>query len=316
MREPNPFLDPRKMHPRLAVRIEQAQAEQADKRAEAGKHLAGVSLAGLVKTATDEANRGSDRQELDPSVLTPDQKRAYEHIMDRTLYATRAYDVCVEELMVSGADLEPVEQADVKRLLKYKLNDWYQAGVLDYVAQQIELIPELRMTLVAVPNVTLEAKDIVSLAETPRPSYFREGRANSKLYLAYSGAELSGPVVGDDPVRFSLIPSEYDKDIGAHRFEKQQTLLQQKLAAHPELDLHVPSVLDSIVHMMALRGAGNTLDNGDAATFRTHIRHINLRSRETIDGFAMLLDTYAQDGRIHLDQSPAIRALHMRAAIG
>ncbi|MGH7195880.1 MAG: hypothetical protein ACREGA_03830 [Candidatus Saccharimonadales bacterium] len=245
-----------------------------------------------------------------------------ETIREQVKGAFEAYKTVAEQLggkqrlfRKGEATLSTLSPNELERLFTAKDKEWQANGVYDYLVDQL-VENGARFTLLATPNIEATKDQIVTLAknfgqEQPYETYvaddmYRRGR--------YSAQEWSGSY-GNEPVRFSLMPSNYDAELGYRSADEQRKILAAKQTSQPNLNLRVPSLLDSISYWYALRAQGDKLK--DSSTFkRTYVRHIDLNPQR-LGGWSFVPCSCVRGaGRPYLDRSNAGNDCGARVAVG
>ena len=183
--------------------------------------------------------------------------------------ARAAYGVYRDMSRQLGA-AEIMTEASFAGLLELKEAEWREDGVIDYLVN--ELIEKgSRPNLVATPNVLADWEQIRALGvefgdDQPSRTY-----TDDAFLSQYSAEEVSG-LLGDDPVRLSIISSAYSLDDGDVEEQRQQLDTLQK--EQPALNYRVPSMLDAVMYWHTLRARGVGMDLGS-----TFIRHFDVPVR-------------------------------------
>lgn len=205
----------------------------------------------------------------------------------RTAYV--AYKTVAEHLGHKAQTREELEQ-----LFVTKDKEWQANGVYDYLVEKL-IADDARFKLIATPNVEASEAQVVALAEAFGKDQPHETHVFGGLYYRgqYTGQEWSGNN-GAAPVRLSLIPSRFDGEMSSTTVETQVRRLRERRAKKPQLDVRVPSVLDSVTYWFVLRAQGDKLD--DSSTIdKTHIRHFDLVPK-MLDGGQFVPFSYVENG--------------------
>lgn len=246
-----------------------------------------------------------------------------ETIREQITPAYAAYKTVTDNLLGTGRDLlsegeVAASMQELEQLFAAKDKEWKTNGVYDYIVEKL-ITDGAQFTLVATPQVEVSEVQIVALAEAfgkdqPHPTH-----VSYDLYRSgqYTGGEWSGNKGTDTtPVRFSLIPSRYDTEMGYTKVNAQVEQLREYRAKRPELDLRVPSLLDAVTYWYSLRAQGDKL-TGDGAYYKTHIRHFDLEPNTLIFGLESVPRSYVDsDGGPTLRYSFADQEEHVRLAVG
>jgi hypothetical protein len=193
--------------------------------------------------------------------------------------------------------------------------EWQQNGVYDYIVEQL-VKHGTRYDLLATPNVLASEEQIVALAEAfgkdqPYKTYvyddmYRHDRYDTETWSGQRGSAA---------VRFSLMPSKYDEELGYDTVEAQQRGLQARQAKQPKLNHHVPSLLDAVTYWYALRARGDKLDDSSAFD-KTYVRHFNLEPQR-LDRWLCVPYSFVNDrGEPSLRSSDADCDHYGRVAVG
>lgn len=231
---------------------------------------------------------------------------AYKTVADNLLGTKRGL-LAKREVAASMQELE--------QLFAAKDKEWQEGGVYDYVVEKL-IADGARFSLVATPNVEASEAQVVALAEAfgkgqPYSTYvyddlYRRGR--------YTGQEWSGNK-GAAPIRFSLIPSRFDGEMGYGRVDTQVEQLRERRAKQPELDVRVPSVLDAVTYWYSLRAQGDKLDDYSAYD-KTYIRHFDLQPKTVGRWPIVPLSCVRGGGEPNLRDSDADVDYDVRLAVG
>jgi len=154
-----------------------------------------------------------------------------------------------------------------------EFEDWFTTEKLEYITSVQEVNPDLRFTLVATPNVSVNHADIIKSAKAFGDEQPHETYAFEELLGEYTAAQLSGthPENGKAVV-FSLIPNKFDPGMTGTAVQQMEKLAELQIKT---TELKVPSVLEAVALWYSLRAQGDSLDN-DSAMDKTYIRHFNL----------------------------------------
>lgn len=165
------------------------------------------------------------------------------------------------------------------KILERKQAEWEESGAFDYLVERL-VQDGARVQLVATPNIVAAPNEIKGLAREFGTGQPYETYIYDEMYDAYSAEELSGVATSAEPVRFMLMPTEYDDSLTGTQ-EQQLSRLQALRAKLPQLK--VPSVLDAITYWQTLRAGGDKLDSPGAYS-RTVMRHFDLPGK-SLDGW-------------------------------
>ncbi len=201
--------------------------------------------------------------------------------------AFRGYQNIAKQL---NADREPEEQlhpADLESVAE-EFTIWLTQDKLDYVRQAMEADPELRFTVIASPNITASADELIKLAETFGKEQPYSTSMWSKIVKRYSSEELSGtdPANGNQ-VQFGLVPNKFNPDLYGTVAQQRANLV--KLQANTP-DLRVPSFLEDMTLWQTLRAQGDSLSEGGVFD-RTYVRHFDLADKR-VDAYDYVLRSY------------------------
>ncbi|MEK7059791.1 MAG: hypothetical protein AAB971_03475 [Patescibacteria group bacterium] len=205
--------------------------------------------------------------------------------------------------------------AATEEALANEVEAWLTDEKLAYVANAMEVDPELSFTLVATPNVVVPKKDIVKVAKAFGQGQPYETDVYDSLYDKYTAQQLSGtdPNNGNS-VQFSLIPSKFIDSMEG-TVTKQRSELTNLQANSPELNFKVPSPLEAETFKQTLRAQGDDLATGDVFN-RTYIRHFDL-PEQRIDDWRCVPGSFVSDrGQSDLNNSNVRNDIPARVAVG
>ena len=220
-----------------------------------------------------------------------------ESIREQLRGAFMAYSIVAGQLKTEDALGKPesgVSAQELEHLFALKDKEWQENGVYDHLVEEL-IANGARYNLVATPNVEATEKQIVALAEEFGKQQPYKTYVYDELYRKnrYTGREFSGNG-GNDPVRFSLIPSRRDAVLSGKTVETQVRMLSEQQAGKPNLNLRVPSVLDAVTYWYTLRARGDKL--ADSSAFdKTYIRHFDLDPK-AVDGWSYVPRSFMFDG--------------------
>lgn len=221
-----------------------------------------------------------------------------ESIAEQLGFAHKGYQAVIDSMNVRRKK-EILHVIDAETLAT-EFDAWFTADKLATVVAAQEADPNVRFTLVATPNVLVNAKDIIKVAKAFGQNQPYETYVYDPLYNKYSAEQLSGtnPDNGNS-VQFSLIPSTYTPEMSGTVVD-QRAKLAKLQTENP--DLKVPSVLEGVAYWQTLRAQGEQL--ADNTTFdRTYIRHFNL-PEQRFDGWSYVPYSYVGDvGKPRLNNS-------------
>lgn len=245
-----------------------------------------------------------------PETIREQQKAAYD------AYQTVTNKLLGAKRSIFGRSKEAIASSDsFARMFAAKDQEWAESGVYEYAIDRL-IENGARFSLVATPNVPATATDIVKLAQDfgkdqPYPTYVYEDmyRDNNYSIEQWSGQN------GSEAIRFSLIPSRNDPELGSARADIQLEKLKQIRAESPALNVRVPSVLDAVAYWYTLRAQGDKLDTSEAY-YKTYIRHFDLPPVRTGFGPDVPDSCVVVDGGPDLDNSDAGDGREARVAVG
>lgn len=203
---------------------------------------------------------------------------AVERLRESFAASYDGYNAVAEQL---GAEI--VDHAEMQKLFDAQFLDWKERGVLDYVAERIVKFGELH-TLVITPNVLATPAQIQAVARKFSQYQPGETLAYDDLCNQYSAEELSGKLAPDQSVRFSLIPIVRTAELGYQSVEHQLATLNSLQSMNPNLNIHVPSVMDAMVLWQTIIARGEKI-TGEGSRSKISIRHFNLAPK-TFNGQA------------------------------
>lgn len=208
--------------------------------------------------------------ELNIESPTPETKESL--IENQIGFAYEAYTNIVASLNETRSKQDKIELINGKDIVA-ELEEWLTEDKLAYMADSQEKDPNLKFTLVAIPNVLAAPKAIINASikfgmNQPYRTYVDSG-----FIKKYTAQELSGtnPDNGSK-VQFSIIPSKYNPELTGTVAE-QRVMLEKLQADNP--NLKVPSVLEAITYWQTLRAK-----DGVVADFHaTFISHFDLTEK-------------------------------------
>jgi hypothetical protein len=163
---------------------------------------------------------------------------------------------------------------------------WLTDEKVNYVRTSQENAPGLNFTLVATPNIAVNANGLFGLAKRFAKKQPYRPHVSGALYSAYDDEQLSGSQPNNGrSVVFSLIPDSVSRALYGTQ-DQQQARLADLRIANP--DLKVPSILENLTRWHALREAGDSLDSGNVSQ-RTSVRHFDLPGK--LIGESLLVPT-------------------------
>lgn len=222
----------------------------------------------------------------------------------------QAYQTVAEQL-----GERPLTHNELAQVLADKDHEWQAEGVYDYLVEHLQA-DGARYNLVVTPNVEASEAKIVALAETFGQEQPFSTHVSDEMYRRnrYSDKQWSGSR-GDSAVRFSLIPTAYDSDLGSLPAAEQQQRLRYRQSRLPKLGLRVPSLLDAVSYWYTLRAQGDQLKSEE--TFdKTYIRHFDLEPQR-LGGWLRVPGSYVRgDGRPFLSYDDAEYGSRARLAVG
>jgi hypothetical protein len=237
-----------------------------------------------------------------------------ESLSEQLIPASAGYAALVESLNIGRSRKNVLAVADGETITS-EFNAWFNEDKLAYVAAAQEADPEVRFTLVATPNVLVNAKDLMKAGKTFAQNQPAEIDVWEPLYSKYSAQQLSGtnPDNGHSVV-FSLIPSATSPEL-IGTVNEQRAKLAKLQADNP--NIKVPSPLEAIAYWQTLRAQGDPLT--DYTTFeRTFIRHFDL-PEQLFDGLpesAVPRTNVRNGGKPFMRSSYADDAHMARIAVG
>lgn len=235
-----------------------------------------------------------------------------ESLAEQLLAAAKGYKATIDALNGGRRKKDVLPEATDKAITA-EFEEWLTEDKLAYVVAAQEADPDVRFTLVAMPNIVATKEDLVKAAKDFGENQPYETYVWDELYKKYTPEQLSGtnPDNGNSVV-FSLIPSTYTPDMEGTVVE-QRAKLAKLQASNP--DLKVPSPLEAVTYWQTLRAGGDQL--ADSSTFdKTYIRHFDL-PEQRFDDWLYVPDSYVyDDGRPNLINSNAQNGLHARVAVG
>lgn len=241
-----------------------------------------------------------------------------ETIRDQLRGVFVAYSTVAGQLKTERCFRKPesdVSAGELEHLFALKDKEWQENGVYDHLAEEL-IANGAHYNLVATPNVEATEKQIVALAEAfgkeqPYKTYvYDELCCNGR----YTSREFSGNG-GGDPARLSLIPSRRDAVLSDKAVEMQARMLREQQTSKPNLNLRVPSVLDTVTYWYTLRAQGDKL--ADSSAFdKTYIRHFDLDPK-AVGGWLFVPGSCVDDGgRPYLGCSVVERDNVARVSVG
>lgn len=207
--------------------------------------------------------------------------------------------------------VELIDYNEFEKAITSKIEQWRQDGSLDWcVAQMAEYGG--RITLNATPNAIFEPDEIMNLAKAFGERQPYEIHIDNELYNAYSGEELSGPLVAGSKVKLSLTPTGLDNSLTG-TIEHQQRELASRRGNTPSLK--VLSVLESVCRWYTLRAQGDRLADSTAYK-KTIIRQFDLEPKR-LGRWGSVPRVYVDDdGEPNLDNSDAEFGSVARLSVG
>lgn len=189
-----------------------------------------------------------------------------------------------------------------ERLFAAKDKMWRANGVYEYLVEKL-IADGARFCLVATPSLEADGNKIVAVAEAFGKDQSFKTIVENYTYRSgrYSGHQWSGNS-GNEPVRFSLIPSRYDGEISLKSVDEQVRLLRERQTSRPELHIRVPSLLTAVTYWHSLRAQGDKLID-DSTIDRTYIRHFDLPPNVGSWGQEAVPDSYMNFGKLVFSSS-------------
>ncbi len=230
-----------------------------------------------------------------------DPTEAKEAVTGQLDTAFSGYQTVTEQLNDGRKKKERVDEAD-QETVKTEFEAWFTSDRAAYVAERMEADPELEFTLVATPNVTATADEIIALARR-----FGEDQPYStdvweEIYHKYTPEQLSGTNPEDgNSIKFRLIPNKRDPDM--YGTVAQQLAMLEKIQAETPF-VSVQSVLDDVVAWNTLRANGDSLKTG-AVFDRTYARHFDMPDRRVGGWRSVPRSGFNDNGQPFLDDSYA-----------
>lgn len=247
----------------------------------------GLELRAFTGTVAVESARGD--AETDVEAPTPVTK---ESLAEQLNTAFMGYQATAEQLNGDRKKKEQIEVADQETVAR-ELEDWLTEEKVAYVASAMEADPELRFTLVATPNVTATADEVIKGTRV-----FGEGQPYatevwSDILKKYSPEEVSGtnPENGNS-VKFKLVPDKFTPELyGTVKFQKDK--LAELQTDTPFLNATSP--LEDLTRLQTLRASGNALV-GLGTADATYMRNFTMEPKRLLDGWSRLPDSSVGDG--------------------
>ena len=204
-----------------------------------------------------------------------------------------AYRTVTDYLAAEGFPLKGesgMSTAEFEQMFAAKDQEWRANGTYDYLLEQL-IENGSRFSLVATPDVEAEEKQIVGLAEEFGKDWPYATFVYDEMYRknSYTAREWSGRPSGQR-VRFSLIPSRFTAELSYERVDQKMRILSDMQTAEPNLNFHVPSLLEAVTYWHTLHAQGDKLSDG--LTYdKTRVLHFDLPPK-VIDGLRRIPDSY------------------------
>ncbi len=235
--------------------------------------------------------------------------------------AYQAYEAVARDL-----GTEAISESDLQEILEAKHAEWQAAGLYEYMAEQAKTSP-VSYTLVAVPNVEVNAQQIISLANAFSDGQPMSTQITTRPYIhdTYSPAEWAGKT-GDEKVRVFLVPSDFEQKCSQYGWRtpayagimEQKQLLEERREQNPDLNFSAMSMLDALAHCYARRARGDSLTTGSpsrragAICFGMEPRVGEVESEKWVPDLK-----FEKSGRLHLSYSSVgLDSLNIRMRLG
>ena len=234
-----------------------------------------------------------------------------ESLLEQLGTAHKGYEATINALN-AGKHKNKLEVASEETVQK-EFEAWFSDDKLKGAKSLMELDPNTKFTVVATPNIEVDADGITKIGTAfgrnqPYPTYVYE-----PIRKKYTAAQLSGtnPSNGN-AVQFSLIPHTAAPAALYGTVVQQRAKLTEMRKENPELK--VPSELDAVTFWNTLKVAGE-FDNGYDWR-NTVIRGFNL-PEQRIGDWPGVPDSFAYvDGGPTLYRSFAENDFHSRVSVG
>lgn len=250
---------------------------------------------------------------VEATTETPiDPAEAKEAVTGQLDTAFSGYQTVVEQLNDGRKKKERVDVADPETV-EAEFEAWFTEGRATYIAERMEADPELEFTLVATPNVTATADEIIALARQFGGDQPYKTDVWAEIYGKYTPEQLSGTNPEDGTsVKFRLIPNKLDADM--YGTVAQQRAQLEKIQADTPF-VGVQSVLDDVVAWNTLRANEDRLNTG-AVSERTYARHFDMPNKRLV-GWQYVPDSFVHgSGRPFLYGSLVDVDDHARVSVG
>jgi hypothetical protein len=232
-----------------------------------------------------------------PEIAVTSIAEVKEGLAEPLASSVKGYRAIIETLN-AGRDQKDVLPIASDEIIAAELETWITKDKIAYLGAVIEADPEVRFTLVATPNVLVDSKDLIKVAQAFGDAQSQSTYVWPPLYDMYTPKELSGtnPNNGNSVV-FSLIPSKDTSEIAGTAME-QRAKLALLQANNP--DLKVPSPLEAVTYWQTLWAQRQQL-TGDTTFQLTHIRHFNLPEKPFNDHQFVPLSGVQDNGKAGLN---------------
>jgi hypothetical protein len=239
-------------------------------------------LASLFELESDFATFGRKRN---PTITLlrkrfgPPNERRLKRLLPEALKAQfgpacEAYlDVC------QALDTRPADTKTLQRLLKSQLRDWRKRGMFTFLANSM-VNETCTYNLVVTPNVPVSPAQLVAAIQNYAPDDLCDEDAVDGAYFgqdAYTARQLSD-TYGLEPARFSLVASEVFEGMRETKnlAEMRASLDTIRRAAPSALQIHSPSILETITYWYALKAAGTRIAKADSNRWRMAVTHFTM----------------------------------------
>lgn len=175
----------------------------------------------------------------------------------------------------------------------YEFDDWFTNDRLEYVKAELANDPDVDFTLIAIPNVTVEATSIKDAAERFGRKLSVGTHVDTGSYSEYTADQLAGtnPKNGKQ-LQFALISSRYETSAMYGPVTEQKEKLAEIQATKPFL--RVPTVLEAVALWYTLNAQGYDFGRAQGRIYDlTYIRHFDLPAVQGIKGVGTLQERTA-----------------------
>lgn len=233
-----------------------------------------------------------DKPEL--SKLLPESIRA----QMRTSFA--AYKTVAQQLggaeqsrVTNSAEVGAAQQ-EFERLFAQKDKQWQADGVYEEIVERL-VADGVRFNLLATPDIEASEAQIVALAEAFGKDQPYSTSVYDEMYRKnrFTAHGLSGNT-DTSPIKFSLIEANLDPRLASKTAAQQREILAQLQVDGPNLNVHIPSLLDAVTNWYALRALGDKLADSTAFS-KTYVGHFDL-PEQRFGGWSRLPCSYVDDG--------------------